>query len=179
MLRRADNGVVSDARRLLLVRHAKAEQDGVTDAARHLSDRGARDARAAGQWLAEHGYVPAHVVVSDAIRAQQTWEGIASALGTTPTVSVDPRIYDNSAPALFEVLADVPAAVPSVALVGHNPSMHSIALAINNGDGDRSARTRLGASYPTMGIAVFDLDVDWSAIGKGAGTLLAFEAPRA
>jgi phosphohistidine phosphatase len=164
---------------LLLIRHAKAEQDGLTDAARELSDRGIRDARAAGEWLAGHGFSPEHVVVSDAVRAQQTWEAISSTLGTTPTVATDPRIYDNTVSALLEVAGDVPADVAVAALVGHNPSIHSTALAINNGDGDRAARSRLGASYPTMGIAVFEIDGEWSAIARGSGTLVAFDAPRA
>lgn len=167
------------ARMLLLIRHAKAEQDGVTDGARELSDRGKSDARAAGRWLAEQGYVPDHVVVSDAIRAQQTWDGIAAKLDATPTIVTDPRIYDNTVAALLEVIADVPADVTSVALVGHNPSMHSTALALNDGDGDRSARNRLGTSYPTMGISVFEIAGDWSAIDKRSGKLVAFEAPRA
>jgi phosphohistidine phosphatase len=163
---------------LLLIRHAKAEQDGATDADRELSSRGKRDARAAGQWLAENGFVPDHVVVSDAVRAQQTWESMATTLGATPSVTVDERIYDNTVSALLEVAADVSADVTSVALVGHNPSMHSTALTLNNGDGDRAARSRLGTSYPTMGIAVFEVDDEWSAVTKGSGTLIAFEAPR-
>lgn len=169
---------MSDVRRLLLIRHAKAEQAGPSDAARELSERGSRDARAGGRWLAERGFVPDHVVVSDAIRAQQTWQAIASTLGATPVVITDPRIYDNTVAALLEVAAAVPAEAETVALVGHNPAMHSTALALNNGDGDRAARSRLGASYPTMGIAVFELDVRWSAISKGTATLIAFESPR-
>jgi phosphohistidine phosphatase len=163
---------------LLLIRHAKAEQEGITDAARELSGRGRSDARAAGRWLADNVFAPQHVVVSDAVRAQQTWESIATYLGTTPTVTTDPRIYDNTVSALLEVVADLPADVTSAALVGHNPSMHSTALALNDGEGDRSARSRLGTSYPTMGIAVFEVEDQWSGVDKRSGKLIAFEAPR-
>ena len=43
---------VSDDRTLVLLRHAKAEQvPGKPDHDRELTDRGARDAAAAGTWL--------------------------------------------------------------------------------------------------------------------------------
>jgi hypothetical protein len=37
----------------------------------------------------------------------------------------------------------------------------------------------MAASYPTMGIAVFEVVASWLEVGPGCGRLLAFEAPRA
>jgi phosphohistidine phosphatase len=162
--------------RLLLIRHAKAQQDAATDEARELSGRGRRDARAAGGWLAANGYVPDHVVVSSAVRAAQTWDAVAAAIATTPPV-VDVRIYDNTVEALLEVLADVPLDATAVALVGHSPSMHALALLLDDGRGDVAARAMLSTSYPTMGIAVFEVEPG-APPTPGTARLLAFEAPR-
>lgn len=167
------------ARRLLLIRHAKAEQYGETDAARELSGRGRRDARAAGRWLSAAGFAPDQVFVSDATRAQQTWEAIASGLDAKPNVTTDARIYDNTVPALLTVAASAPVDASTVALVGHNPSMHATALMLDDGNGDGPTRARLGASYPTMGVAVFEIVVEWDELASGCGRLVAFETPRA
>src|SRR4051812_50149249 len=73
-------------RRLVLVRHAKTEQ-GEPDPSRRLTNRGRRDARAIGQWLAKNGVVPDLVVVSPAARARQTWEIAAPELSTAASVA--------------------------------------------------------------------------------------------
>lgn len=167
------------ARKLLLIRHAKAEPAAAPDAARELSGSGKRDARAAGRWLADQGFVPDHVVVSEAVRAVQTWDGIASTLLGSGDAVADPRVYDNTVDALLSVVADSPAGAATLALVGHNPSMHTLALLLDDGGGASKARTRMAASYPTMGIAVFEVVASWLEVGPGCGRLLAFEAPRA
>ena len=60
---------------LILMRHSKAEEGpGKPDHDRELSDRGLRDARAAGAWLREEGLVPDLVICSTAVRTRQTWD---------------------------------------------------------------------------------------------------------
>jgi len=63
-------------RRLVVLRHAKAEQGG-RDRDRELTRRGHRDATAAGAWLVANDAVPEAVVVSPARRTVQTWEAAA------------------------------------------------------------------------------------------------------
>jgi phosphohistidine phosphatase len=163
---------------LLLIRHAKAEQDGATDAARELSGRGNRDALAAGEWLTKQGFVPDHVVISDALRAAQTWEAIATAMNRAPTVVTERRIYDNTVESLLAVAAEAPDDAATVALVGHNPSMHGLAMTLDDGEGDPAGRTRLAASFPTMAIAVFEVDGSWCDLAARTARLIAFDAPR-
>ncbi|MFI5495377.1 SixA phosphatase family protein [Actinoplanes sp. NPDC051859] len=69
------------ARTLILLRHAKAETPGeLLDVERRLTDRGRRDASAAGSWLALQGLLPGLVLCSSATRTRQTWHAVATAL---------------------------------------------------------------------------------------------------
>jgi phosphohistidine phosphatase len=162
---------------LLLIRHAKAVGDAATDTERQLAPRGIRDARALGRWLVEHDLVPDYAVVSPARRAVQTWETAASELGDVRTGG-DDRIYENTLDALLAVILDVAEEPATVAVVGHNPSMHALAVALDDGRGDESSRTSIAASFPTSGVAVFDLAVSWAALTPGGATVRAFATPR-
>ena len=63
-------------RRLMLLRHAKTEHDAPSgrDQDRRLDERGRLDAAAIGNWIGRHPPFPDSVLVSTAVRAQQTWE---------------------------------------------------------------------------------------------------------
>ena len=60
--------------RLILVRHAKAEQAAGNDAARVLSPKGRKQASNLSKSFAQSGVVPELALVSSAIRARLTWE---------------------------------------------------------------------------------------------------------
>ena len=69
-------------RRLLLLRHAKAErsQPGGRDHDRVLTQRGRADAKTLGAYLARHRLVPDRALVSTAARTRETWERVAPGL---------------------------------------------------------------------------------------------------
>jgi phosphohistidine phosphatase len=165
-------------RSLVLVRHAKSESDGGVDARRPLAERGVADARAVGGWLAGHGLIPDRVVVSPARRARQTWDLARAELKEAPEPVVDERIYANTVGDLLAVVGETPPDVRTLVVVGHNPSMAELALALDDGRGDAGARTELGRKYPTSGVAVFAVDGEWAAVDGPAGTLTDFSVPR-
>jgi phosphohistidine phosphatase len=164
-------------RRLVLLRHSKAAA-GSADIERPLADRGFEDARAVGRWLISLGISPDRVVVSTALRAQQTWETAAAALAANLPTVVDPRIYDNSVEDLLAVIRGTPAAVATLVLVGHNPSMGELATVLDDGNGDPVAREAIARSYPTSGVCVFDVSTEWSRLDAAEGTVSSFAAPR-
>ena len=166
------------ARTLVLIRHAKAAQDGASDEARTLAPRGTSDARAVGRWLAQQDIAPDLVVVSPARRARQTWEAAAASLGAAPSVRIDARIYDNTLEALLSVLNETDESVSTLAIVGHNPSMHALAVSLDNGHGDAPSRAALADAYPTSGIVVFDVDGAWGQLAPGGASLRDFAVPR-
>ncbi|HET6908769.1 MAG TPA: histidine phosphatase family protein [Mycobacteriales bacterium] len=138
------------ANRLALIRHAKAE-DGRVDERRALTSHGKSDARAIGRWLREHDVVPALALVSPALRTVQTWEAIADELGDTDVpVTLDERIYDNRVAGLVAMVEECDDETSTVAVVGHNPSMHALASQLA-GDADSAQLS----DYPTATVAVF------------------------
>ena len=164
-------------RRLVLVRHAKAAADG-PDLERGLAGRGRADAPAVGRWLADQGLVPDRVVVSPARRARQTWELAAAELTRAPDPVMDERIYSNTAEDLLSVVREVPAAIETLVVVGHNPAIQELAVALDDGRGDHAAHAKLAEKYPTSGVAVFTIDGAWGAVAPGTATLAQFAAPR-
>lgn len=125
------------ARRLVIMRHAKAEQpDGVDDVDRPLTDRGHADSGAAGAWLADSDYVPDLVLCSPAKRTRQTWHGVAIALVndggfSSPSVRYEPALYDGNAMDLLEVVHQTDPAVETILLIGHNPAVSSLSALLD------------------------------------------------
>jgi phosphohistidine phosphatase len=93
-------------RRLLLLRHAKAErsQSGGRDQDRILTKRGRNDATAVGKYLARHGLVPDRTLVSTSARTRETWAHLAEALGNMLEADFDDRLYDASPETILNVV---------------------------------------------------------------------------
>lgn len=164
----------------MLVRHAKAASDTGADASRPLAARGIADAGAVGRWLVDQALTPDRVVTSPACRAAQTWEVAAAALSGSVEPDRDRRVYDNTVDDLLAVIRETPADVATLLIVGHNPSVHALAVALHGGGdgGDPTARAAVARKYPTSGVAVFRIDGDWVAVDAGTGTLIRFAVPR-
>ena len=73
-------------RRLLLLRHAKAErlQLAGSDQNRPLTERGRSDAVRVGAYLARHAFVPDGALVSPSARTRETWSLVAKAFTKAP-----------------------------------------------------------------------------------------------
>src|SRR5215470_15936913 len=171
-------------RRLMLLRHAKTETDAPSgrDQDRRLDERGHRDAAEIGGWIAQHPPFPDHVMVSPAIRAKQTWELAWAAMKDqvpAPQVEFLPELYGADAAQLLQSIRTASATDPKrLMLVGHNPGMHELALALTGG-GDAAARQALYDNMPTSGLAVFDfLSDDWNDVAFRRGHLVLFVTPK-
>ncbi len=99
---------------LWLLRHAEAA-DGAPDDERPLTERGARQAEAAGRALARLGAEIQVCLSSPKLRARQTAELACEALGLE--VTVEPALSGEP----FDVHA-LTAGLGDVLLVGHDPS---------------------------------------------------------
>lgn len=164
------------------MRHAQAEQHASSDHARSLSERGRRDARAAGALLAERGDVPALVLVSTAQRARDTWEALRGGLQTGTADGPDPwfdrALYDSGPRAVVELLGAVEASVRSVLVVGHNPTISVVAAALSDGDGDPVLEQAAADGLATAALACFDVPVDWEAVNARRLRLTHVDVPR-
>jgi phosphohistidine phosphatase len=171
-------------RRLMLLRHAKTENDAPTgrDQDRRLDNRGRQDAAEIGGWIGRHPPFPELVLVSYAIRAHQTWEIAWEAmkgLAPEPQVELTPELYGADPAELLEVIRDASDPDPQrLMLVGHNPGIHELALALT-GSGDPTGRNALAHNLPTSGLAVFDFAIDdWSEVAFRRGRLVLFVSPK-
>ncbi|MFC7494072.1 MULTISPECIES: SixA phosphatase family protein [unclassified Nocardioides] len=164
--------------RLVVIRHAKAEQDGPTDFERPLADRGRRDAAEAGAWLASYGVVPDHALVSAALRTEQTWEAMASGAGWTLAPDLDRGLYSAGPEAALDIIRLVPAETTSLVVIGHNPTMAYLAQLLDDGTGAPDAVAAMMGDFPTSAIAVFAYDGAWADLGEGTTRLEAFHVGR-
>lgn len=169
---------MSDTRRLVLVRHAKAESGGDDDLARGLTSRGRRDAAALGRWLVEHDLAPDLVVVSSAVRAQETWTAASSELDDPPPVRVEQDLYDGSAGGTMKVIAAAPAAVRTLAVVGHEPTTSAVADALAGEGSDGAALAAVRAGMSTSGVAVLEVRREWGEVTGGSAALVQVASPR-
>lgn len=166
-------------RRLLLLRHAKTERaaPGQHDRDRRLTERGRDDATIIGAYVVRHHFIPDLVLVSPAVRAEETWTLVAPAFAKAPRVVNEPRIY-NATPEMLFRLVRATRDAPTLMLVGHNPGLHEVALQLI-GAGDEQARESINEKLPTSGLVVIDFPLDdWRLVAAGSGRLQSFVYPR-
>ena len=167
-------------RRLYLLRHAKTETTAPSgrDRDRRLEDRGWADAALMGRWLRQHPPIPELVMVSTAVRAQQTWMAIAPELGDdpAPVVAHLDALYSADAADLLGIIHAAAMEDPKeLVIIGHNPGLHELALALIRASG----HSGLNDNLPTSGIAVIDFPVDdWSDVSFRSGELVRFATPK-
>ena len=173
-----ESGDVADgaARRLVIMRHAKAEPTAPSDHERALAERGQHDAEAAGRWLGEQGIAPDAALVSDAVRTRQTWAQVAGGAGWTEDVAeFSEPLYAAGSDTAFDLLRETDADATTLVVIGHNPTMAFVAELIDDGEGDGDAITDMVTrGFPTSALAVFVVDGPWSDLGPGTGRLEAF-----
>ena len=170
----------AEDRTLVLVRHAKAEQDeSDADHERELTSRGHRDARAAGTWLSEHGIGVDEVLCSTAARAQQTCEDMWSAGCAEADVHHDHRIYNASAERLLDITREADADANVVMVVGHAPGIPALASMLADGEGSEQAHDLMSCGFPTAGVAVLRFSGHWGDLGPGVARLDRFHVARA
>lgn len=165
-------------RRLLLLRHARAEPAGDgSDFDRALTVEGRADARAMGAFMAEREIEPGFAAMSPARRAAKTWELARSNLSTLCDETVDPRLYDASAGQLLEVCRGIAARYQAAVLTGHNPGLEALALVLT-GNALRTDARYIREKFSPGALAIIDFDVnDWNELDPGKGVLALFATP--
>jgi phosphohistidine phosphatase len=126
--------------KLLIIRHARAEElsgpfSGKRDADRRLTDAGRKDMRKAAKGL--HEIAPAIDVLatSPLARARETAEIVAQVFGVRATIELTLLAPEGDHEALIAWLTEH-SADATVAIVGHEPHLSALAsLLIGAGDG--------------------------------------------
>lgn len=153
---------------LFLLRHAKAEHSSsISDHSRALTDKGRFDAGEIGKAMRLAGLTPDVVLVSTALRTQQTLEALeqAGVWDEWPNIDALPQLYMATPAQMLSALRDLPETVRSVLVVGHNPGVHSLALQLAGEQPPAAEFERLQHGYPTATLSEFLITGPWRGLG--------------
>ncbi|MEZ5094950.1 MAG: histidine phosphatase family protein [Nocardioides sp.] len=162
------------SRRLVLVRHAEAAQSAGSDIERALTERGVADAAAAGYWLGAQGVTATAALVSAATRAQLTFEALSRAAGWTVPAEPDRAVYSGEPETVLDLIRLADPATATLAVVGHNPTVESLAQLLDDGEGDQDAVLGMLGGFVAGSVAVFEVAEEWAELGWGGARLCAF-----
>lgn len=166
---------------LTLLRHAKSGWDDqvARDFDRPLNPKGQRAAQAMGRHMRSLALQFDAVVASPALRVVETIEHVERGFGGALAPVWDRRAYLASAETLVDIVREQVDAVARVLLIGHNPGLEDLTLALVPASGGDPLRDGVEEKYPTASLAEISFDVaDWRGVGPGGGTLARFVRPR-
>jgi phosphohistidine phosphatase len=165
---------VPGARRLALLRHAKAGARDVPDHARELTRQARGQCAQVAEHLIEQGRVPQLVLCSSATRTRQTWELVAAGLvGARPEVRFLDELYAGDVPDVLDALAQVPDVVEDVLVVGHEPTMSAVAAELAGEGSEPGALALVRVGVPTAALALLQTDAAWRELGRASSVLTA------
>lgn len=163
------------ARTLVLMRHGRASQEG-SDFDRHLEPEGRDAAVEAGRWLAGRGIGADAAIVSAARRTFGTWAALRDGAGWQVEPDVDRALYHADPESALDLVRLVGDDVTSLVVVGHNPTVASLAQLLDDGEGDLEAGIAMAGGFPPGSLAVFSYDGSWADLGWADAELLAFRS---
>ena len=164
-------------KRLGLLRHAKSDWDDLAlrDFDRGLNARGRKGAALMGRHIRERGDAWGLIIASPAERVKLTLE----ASGLESAVEWDQRVYLADAATLLALVQALPDDAERVLLVGHNPGLQELLLALVAPALEDELFDKAAEKFPTAAYAVLELAVErWARCGPGRGRLVHFARPR-
>jgi len=160
-------------KRLIIVRHAKAEQGGYDrDFHRKLSENGKDDARNIASELKKREISPDYIISSPADRALTTARIFAEVFGFSRQDILEMKglYFDFTTLEFVEMIHDVPDRCDTLFVFGHNPFIYFVAENMSqsfNGD------------MPTCSTVVLDFNVtSWKKIEPRKGHLFLHLYPK-
>jgi phosphohistidine phosphatase len=167
---------MKDQHTLLLMRHAKSDYpEGVPDHDRPLAPRGIRQAGLAGDWLRANAPTVDAVLCSTATRARQTLANT----GIDAPVRYSERLYGATPGTMIEEISETADDVATLLVIGHEPTMSSLALILADDDGtDVAAVERISTKFPTSAIATLAVPGPWKGLEPRRAALTGFDVPR-
>jgi phosphohistidine phosphatase len=169
-------------RRLYLLRHAKAvlSGDDVDDMPRRLAEHGHQQMAALLDALRDDKFEPALTLVS---RSRRTLETLDHLRGRIADARIETRddLYLAPAATLLAILRGLDDELRDVLLIGHNPGLHELAVALLSPDSvvEKPKLTRrLFQGFPTAALVEFEIHGRWAELNAAGGKLRRFLRPK-
>lgn len=163
---------------LHLLRHAKSStEEGREDHERPLSRRGREAAGRIGKHLSATAGSFDLVLCSSARRTRETLDLVLTEFPTRPRCLIEGGLYLAGGDRLIARLRRLDRLDANVLLVGHNPGLHELALAL----ADKNSRyfdELASGKFPTAAYATFDVATDWSDLGRSRHRLIGYVTPK-
>ncbi len=157
---------------LLFFRHAKSDWNAgyERDHERSLAPRGEKAAKVMGRFLAQKESPPESIIVSTAVRTQETLSIAMKAGKWKSAVRTAGSLYEARSGNLLEEIRKEPDATERLMLIGHEPSMSETVGKLIG-----SAAVR----FPTAALARVDLEIGkWQEADFGKGCLIWLVTPK-
>jgi phosphohistidine phosphatase len=121
---------------------------------------------------------PALVLCSSARRTRDTLAALRPSFDDTTEIRVEDRLYGAGATEILSLLRAVDPALLSVMVIGHNPCLEDLAVALA-GDGTETAVRQLRTKFPTGALATLELRRPrWPQLAFGDAFLRSIVLPR-
>ena len=146
---------------IYFVRHSKSDWDSPfsTDHERGLSTRGLRNANALRKFLRARGTKIDAALISDARRAQETFQILNKSSLLTKNVNVLSELYDADQEIYLQNIHKLPDVFRSVLFLGHNPELESILNLL------LGIKGTIFTKFSTSALAVLSFETDdWNKI---------------
>ena len=153
---------------LTLLRHAEAVPmtDTIDDSQRALTARGLTQARVLGERLCADGWSPQRILSSNALRAQQTAQGVGDAAGWKLRVDLHQQLFGATPETMMGVLRTQAKSIDRLLVVAHAPGIAELASALTTRRGDLSLVCEPG----TLIEVVMDIP-SWEDLSPGCASL--------
>jgi len=86
----------------------------------------------------------------------------------------DEGIYAGTADTLLDIIRLSSPAEDTVLVVGHNPTLATLAQVLVDGEGDQSAEVSMTVGFPPASAAIFEVSQAWTDLAAGTCRLKAF-----
>jgi phosphohistidine phosphatase len=151
---------------LHLLRHAKSSwDDDADDHTRPLNKRGRESARLIGETLPRAAGTLDLVLCSSAQRTRETAELALAGLTPAPRILYEDELYLATDEALMQRLRQLDERLEAVMVIGHNPGLHELAVALA-APGSAGFSTLANGKFPTGVRARFVIGTSWADIGS-------------
>lgn len=148
-------------KKLYLLRHAKSDWNDFTldDHDRPLNERGKRDAAQIGQYIEKKNLRFDIIYCSTAVRTRETLSRLLNETDIDCPIEYLPDIYDANSSTLLSIIQNCPDKYNELMIVGHNPGMHILGLALSTEE-KTPQRQQLEKHLPTGTLQDLKLNID-------------------